>query len=78
MQPKPPEVVLCLGIIPFFVLLYAAFASQPSSDMQRASSDHLKVKRCWSATFWENYLLSAASFFFYPFVLFYPHVDEIC
>jgi len=46
MQPEPPEAVLCLGIIPFFLLLYAAFAWRPSSDMQSASSDNLKVKRC--------------------------------
>jgi len=46
MQPEPPEVVLYLGIIPFFVLLYAAFAWRPNSDMQSASSDHLKMKRC--------------------------------
>jgi len=78
MQPEPPEVVLCLGIIPFFVLLYAAFAWRPSSDMQRASCDHLKAKRCWSTTFWENCLLSAVSFCLYLFVLFYLQVDEIC
>jgi len=45
MQPEPPQVVLCLGIIPFFVLIYAAFAWRSSSDMQDASNDHLKVKR---------------------------------
>ena len=44
LQPEPPEVVLCLGIIPFFVLIYAAFAWRPSSDMQDPSNDHLK--RC--------------------------------
>ncbi|CAJ1958181.1 unnamed protein product [Sphenostylis stenocarpa] len=34
MQPEPPEVALCLGVIPCFVLVYATIAWRPSTYMQ--------------------------------------------
>ncbi|KAK7271333.1 hypothetical protein RJT34_27137 [Clitoria ternatea] len=35
MQPEPPEVTLCLGVIPCFVLLYATIAWRTGTYMQK-------------------------------------------
>lgn len=35
MQPEPPEVALCLGVIPCFVLVYATIAWRAGNYMQK-------------------------------------------
>ncbi|KAK7401617.1 hypothetical protein VNO78_13236 [Psophocarpus tetragonolobus] len=35
MQPEPPEVTLCLGVIPCFVLVYATITWRDGTYMQK-------------------------------------------